>query len=155
MTQLTIRKCTIAELEVVPNIHALLDEYAKESALDGLPHPAVNAELYKAIEQSGVMQPFGAFIGDELVGFMQVVCSVSPKYGVVIATIESIFVLPQCRKTGAGIKLIATAKLHAQSLGAAGLVISAPIGGSLDAMLDGSKAFTPCNRIYYEALNHG
>lgn len=159
MNAVVIKPVTIAELESAPNIYSLLDEYAAECALEGLPHPVTKAESYKQIEASGWLQAFAAWKhygdqdDDELIGFIHVVCSTSPKYGVDIATVESFFVAHEHRSSGAGLKLKRTAEDHALSKGAAGIVISAPNdGGPLVTLLSLSSDYIETNRVFFKRL---
>ena len=147
MTSVAIAPCTISELENAPNMHELMEEYAAESAIEGLPHPSAKAEIYKRIEESGMLATIGAKIDQELIGFVLVLASVIPHYGVNIATTESFFVSKPYRKTGAGIKLLRAAEEHAKQVGSPGLLISAPFGGTLAEVLP-RQGYVETNRVF-------
>lgn len=141
---LEVRKCTISELENNPNFAGLVGEYAVESAISGLPHPSGKMVLYKVLETSGVLYASAAYFDARLIGFLVVLSSVNPHYGVCLSTTESLFVGREYRKTGAGLKLIRDAERVSREVGSPGLLISAPMGGDLAEVLP---------RIGYEETN--
>lgn len=149
---LTTRQCTIAEIEHAPNIAALLAEYAVESSIGGLPHPAAKMDIYRHLESVGAIYPIGAFLDDMLVGFITILSPVNAHYGIRIAVAESFFVAKEYRKTGAGIKLRKAAEAHAKEIGSCGLLISAPIGGYLAEVLP-HAGYTETNRVFFRNLS--
>lgn len=151
---LIIRKCTISEIESDPNIAALLDEYATELVIDGLPHPSAKMEMYRQLEGIGSLQSFGAYFDNILVGLINVLMVTNPHYGVAIGVTESYFVMKEFRKTGAGLKLRREAEWHAQSLSSPGLFVSAPAGGPLAESLSHSKEYTETGRVFFRKLQH-
>ena len=96
-----IRKIQISDLEKAPNIQALLNEYASESSISGLPHPKAKVEPYKMLESAGALDVYGAYVHEELVGFITVLVSILPHYGEKVAVTESFFVAKKHRKSGA------------------------------------------------------
>lgn len=144
-----ITQCSIAELENDPNLPALLDEYAAECSIEGLPHPSAKVELYKQLEATGWLAPFAAYADDKLIGFIFVLCSVIPHYGVHVATTESYFVARDKRRTGAGIMLLNMAERHAKDKGSPGLLVSAPSGGVLAEVLQSSHGYVETNRVFF------
>lgn len=145
---LEIKKCTVSEIEDSPNFKALIDEYAVESAIDGLPPPAVRMELYRQLSKAGVLCVWGAFLGIELIGFITVLATVIPHYGVSVVVSESYFVTKKHRDTGAGIKLRHAAEAHTAAIGSPGLLISAPLGSNLAEVLPHS-GYTETNRVFF------
>lgn len=135
MAIVSVRKCTINEIQNAPNIKALLDEYVIEAHNPELPNPNVQWNEYKALESAGVMHPIGAFIGDELAGFVTVLVTKRPHHGATLAVTESVFVALAHRKRGAGLKLIRAAEQLAAEVGATCLVVSAPHNGSLERVM--------------------
>src|SRR5439155_13484131 len=55
MPSIEVAPITIASLETAPNIQALLAEYGAESAIAGMPAPAVKVETYRALEAGGLL----------------------------------------------------------------------------------------------------
>lgn len=144
-----IRPCTIAEIEQAQNFAELVEEYATESSIDGLPHPSAQWSMYHTLEDAGALYCFGAFLEGLLVGFVAVLSHVMPHYGVGISTTESFFVARAYRKTGAGSRLRHAAERYAQERGSAGILISAPHGGSLAAVLPG-VGYRQTNDVFFK-----
>jgi GNAT superfamily N-acetyltransferase len=143
--------CSIAELEQAPNLPGLLVEYAAESALSGMPQPVPQVETYRALEAAGIMQPLGAFRDSVLMGYCLLLSSVLPHYGVKVCTTESYFVAREYRHTGAGLKLLRLAEEYARETGAAGLLISAPVGGPLAELLP-HVGYNNTNLIFFKGF---
>lgn len=135
MGALSIRRCAVAEVLAQPNFEALVAEYAAESSLDGLPAPQPQWSTYEALERSGMAYPLAAFVDDVLVGFLVLVVSVNPHYGIPLGVTESFFVSPDARGTGAGDGLRSAAEHQAREVGAVALLVSAPFGGRLERVL--------------------
>ena len=76
-----IRQISVDGLIECPEFPALLQEYADECPpKSGMPH-TYNKATYKALEESGALQSFGAFGEDEeLLGFVTVIITMLPKY---------------------------------------------------------------------------
>ncbi len=150
---LVIRKSSIAEMVASPNLECLLEEYAIESAIHGLPHPKAKIDLYEQLEAVGVLYAICAFWDGELVGFILIVSPVNPHYSAKISTTESYFVAKAYRKTGAGKKLRQAAETYAKEIGALGLLISAPIGSLLAHVLELDKGYKETNRVFFKGFN--
>jgi GNAT superfamily N-acetyltransferase len=133
---IVIRKISIAEIEAAPNFQALVDEYAAEGALEGLPTPATKLAIYKDIEAACIFHTFGAYFDDLLVGFLAVLTSVSPHYGAPVSTSESFFVSKEHRKTGAGLKLLHEAERYGKESGSSGILVCSPSGSPLSKILE-------------------
>lgn len=144
-----IRQCTISEIENAPNIGEFLAEYARESAARYAPPHAAQMEMYKQMEYTGALYTVGAFVGELLIGVVNIIKSVLPHYGVLMAITESLFVLKPYRKTGAGIKLIAVARDYTREINAFGLLISAPFGGDLAEILSNRDDCQETNRVFF------
>lgn len=149
---LNIRECSVAEIETSSNIAKLLEEYAAESSLSGLPHPSAKWEMYKHLEIVKAIHIFGAFYEDTLIGFIVFLAPVLPHYGMQVAVAESFFVSETYRKTGAGLKLLRKAEKHAQGLGSPGLLVSAPSGGDLAEVLP-HVGYNETNQVFFKGFN--
>lgn len=150
-----IRKSSISELRDAPNITALLDEYAAESANDTMPRPNARAEAYLSLEGTGMLHTFLAEKNSNIIGFITLLVTVMPHYGVPMAVTESFFVQKNHRKSGAGNRLLVSAEEYAESVGAYGVLISAPYSGVLNKVLSKSSKYTPSNIVYFRRLSHG
>ena len=146
-----IRGTTIAEMEAAPNMTALLDEYAAESAIKGLPAPAAKAEAYKDLERVGALYAIGAFLDGLLIGYITVLTPILPHYSAIVAVTESFFVAKEHRKTGAGLKLLREAEDYAKAVGSPGLLVSAPLGGSLAEVL-GGVGYAETSRVFFKGF---
>lgn len=150
---LIIRKCSIAEMESAPNIHELLDEYAAESSIEGLPPPSAKIGIYKHLEKTGALYVLGAFLDDFLVGYITILSPVLPHYSTIVAVAESFFVAKAHRKIGAGLKLLREAEDYASSLGSPGLLVSAPFGGNLAEVLP-HIGYAETNRVFFKGFGN-
>lgn len=135
MDSLTIRPCTIDEIQNAPNIGALMAEYVQEAHNPELPTPDVQWAQYKELERIGVIAPFAALKDEELAGFVVVLKSAMPHHGKTLVMTESLFVARSHRKSGVGLKLIRAAEALARDIGAACLIVTAPHGGSLERVM--------------------
>lgn len=134
-----------------PDFTTLFDEYAEESAVGGLPRPACQPDLYRQMEATGIMHVLAAYREGRLVGFLNLLVSVLPHYGVLIGTAESFFVGAAHRKQGGGLRLLRAAETLAKARGAAGMLISAPYGGKLSETMSKTK-YTESNRIFFRGF---
>lgn len=115
-----------------PNAQELIDEYAAECSI---PDAEPQHQMYEAMEKSGVLQCFGAYVADELIGFVSVLSSVMPHNGKRIATIESLFALPSHRDSGAGNALLSAAEQYTSESGCVALICTARVGSALETIL--------------------
>lgn len=152
MDQVIIRKCTVSDIENAANIDALLASYKHECSIKGMPSPLPDFKLYKHLEGAGIFQLISATIDNLLIGLIAVVSTILPHYSAVTSVTESFFVLPEYRRTGSGLRLRKAAEDHAKGLGANGLLISAPIGGALAALLENDKDYCETNRVFFKSF---
>ena len=148
---LTVRKSSVAEFEASATFQALLDEYGEECRTDGLPPPKARMESYRHLESLGLLHVIGAFVDDALQGFITLIVPTLPHYGIMVGVSESFFVAKQHRPTMAGLKLLVQAEELAQSLGAPGLLVSAPIRGKLFKVLP-RIGYTETSRIFFRVF---
>ena len=147
-----IKKITVAELDGSPEFAGLQAEYIEEVKIDGMPPAKAQKTIYENLERAGVFNIFGAYLGDLLVGFVTVLVTVLPHFGVVMAVTESLFVGKDYRKTGAGLQLLKTAERHALVVGSPCLLVSAPVGGALADVLP-YVGYTEKNRVFFRKLS--
>lgn len=148
---MTVRPSTFAELESEREWPALLAEYAAESGIDGMPPPTGKMDTYRALNAAGVLHIFGAWIGEELVGFIFVLAAPLPHYSVVTAVSESFFVASAHRGTGSGIRLLRAAEDKAREIGSPGLIVSAPFAGRLFDVLP-RCGYTEVSRVFFKKV---
>lgn len=143
----------MAEVEGNAAFPSLAAEYAAECAIHGLPAPIEKLATYRVIENTGLFHAYGAFLGDEVIGFIAVLTPVIPHYGVAITVAESFFVAQRHRKSGAGIKLLRRAEQHARDIKSPGLLISAPSGGQLAKVVP-RLGYRETNRVFFREFHH-
>ena len=129
----------------------MLDEYAGELAINGLPHPKADIEAYRLLDKSDIFHVIAAFDGNLLAGFISIVVSNNPHYGQIFAASESFFVRSDYRNTGAGLKLLRQAENLADSLGSPALFVSAPYGKTLAEVLP-HCGYKESNRVFFKAF---
>lgn len=149
-----IRKMSVDDMQAEPNLAALLDAYADEACIEGMPRYNAQMDYYRNLESVDVLHVFGAFSADELVGFICLLVTMVPHYAAMIATTESFFVAPEHRHTGAGIKLLRAAEEHAATMGAAAMFVSAPKDGKLAAVMDVMPSYRETNRVFFREIAH-
>lgn len=149
MNTLLVAKCKLTAIIDAPEFPELLVEYAHESAMEGMPSANAKLELYRQFEAAGALTTFGAWMGTKLVGFFGILYHVLPHYSVGLAVSESFFVTKSARASGAGLKLKKLGEEHARAIGSPGLLISAPVGSDLDAVLASSTKYRPASNAYF------
>lgn len=152
--KLVIQVVPVAEIERAPNFSALAAEYAAESLIDGMPPPIAKWATYRQLEAQGVLHVLRATVGGTLVGFISVLASTLPRYGMPIACSESFFVAKAHRKTGAGLRLLRAAEDKAREAGSPMLLVSAPAEGALAKVLP-RAGYIETNRVFARKVGHG
>jgi GNAT superfamily N-acetyltransferase len=130
-----VEACTSDDIRLAHNLDDLLVEYALEARMPEMPWPRVDWLTYQLMERAGTLNVFSAREDGELVGFVVLIVTMMPEYGVKLACTEAFFVAKAWRHTGAGLKLLAAAEARARELKAPGLAVSAPLGGKLAEVL--------------------
>lgn len=147
----SIRPVTVDQATQSPEFPALALAYGAEAKIAGMPPPVTKFDAYRHLEASGMFKAFGAFKDDALVGFISLIVPLIPHYGSPIGTSESFFVAKEHRHTGAGLKLLKAAELQAQTMGALGLFVSAPIASDLAKVLP-RRGFTATNIVFFKCF---
>lgn len=150
---LEIREVSISDLENAENIQAILEGYAKELIVKCGPKACAAVDIYKSLEKSGCFHVLGSYVDGVLCGFVTVLVTILPHYGVKMAVTESYFVSEESRKTGAGLRLLHEAEVLAKNKGAFGILVSSPYGGRLAEILP-RIGFTETNRVFYKGFAH-
>jgi GNAT superfamily N-acetyltransferase len=127
-----IRRVSYWQILCARNARELIGQYAAECSVPDY-HP--QSEIYAALEHSGALQCFGAYLADELIGFISVLSAVMPHNGVRVANIESFFVLSPQRRCGTGNALLSAAETYATESGCGALVYNARVGSRLEKIL--------------------
>jgi GNAT superfamily N-acetyltransferase len=147
-----IEPATVEEIRTAPNFDELAAEYALESRLEEMPWPRVDWETYRRLEDAGALHVFSARTDDAvLVGFVVMIISMVPEYGVRLACTEAFFVAKAHRHSAAGLKLLAVVEARARELKAPGIVVSAPFGGKLAEVLPRCR-FREVGRTFFKVF---
>lgn len=149
---LEIIRRTFSQVSREKGFNALLEEYAAECAIHGLPEPSPRFETYKMLDTSTMFHGLGAYFDGRLIGFAAILAPIIPHYGTTIATMESIFVTREFRrKTGAGMGLLREAQQIAREIGSPAIMISAPTESALERVLP-RLGFRATNTVFTRTL---
>lgn len=131
-----------------PSFAKAAAEYARESGNPFIGLTAnPNRQGYLALEDSGLFRVCAAYEGSLLVGFVTVLASPHFHYGVLVASIETLWLSQEHRKGPAGLRLIREAKQIAYDMGAVALYASAPTGSRLSVLLD--RIATKTDEVFF------
>ena len=151
MSSIDIRRCAFADIEHAPNLTKLMDEYGAESAMIALGPQRPQFPTYRLMEEIGTSHSFGAFQGEDLVGFIIILVAVLPHFGLRVASTESFFVTCSARKGGTGLRLLRQAEEFAKELGAVGFFVSAPIGSRLESVMP-KAGYSEASKIFFRSF---
>lgn len=126
----------------------LIAEYAAECAIPEIGEIHPQADVYAALEQAGILQSLGVYVGGQLVGFAGVVTVPLPHYGVQVASAESLFVSAKYRTAGCGTALLRAIEAHARDRGSVGVLYSALPGSQLETLLE-FKRYTRASAVFF------
>lgn len=149
-----IKQVTFDQLYNDISFPPLLEEYGIESKIDGLPPVKARVEWYQHYEKLGVIYIVAAYLDSKLIGLASVLSPIMPHYSAVVSVCESLFVMKEFRKTGAGLKIIKACEEHAKKSGSGGLMISSKLGSSLAELLSNSKGYKETNRVFFRKFEN-
>lgn len=145
MSTPSIRRVSYAEILGADNAPRLIAEYAAECSV---PDYNPQAETYAALERAGALQCFGAYVRDDLVGFVSVLTARMPHNGKRVASVESLFVDRTCRGSGAGNCLLLAAEQYASETDCVAITRTARIASRLDTVLSHRPNCLLTHRVY-------
>lgn len=148
---MNIIQIIIDDIYNASNREDLFTMYSNESKGKGLPNVNPDWDMYKTLESLGMLDTIGVYKDKLLVGFATVITNKMPHYSTYASTVESIFVLKEYRKYGAGKKLIEKVEEVVKKKGAKQLFLSAPYHGVLNRVA-GSFGFNKTNVVYTRHL---
>lgn len=102
----------------------------------GAQGPQLQKAIYAALEQSGTLVTFGAFEGDQLVGYSVAILGPHLHYGFTYAHHDLLYVAPTHRKGTLGLRLIRATEAEAKARGARCATWHAKPGSALQRILD-------------------
>jgi GNAT superfamily N-acetyltransferase len=130
----------------------LLAEYEQECSIPLIGRTNPQADIYANLETLGLMQVFGVYAGDELVGFASVLFTTLPHYGKKVATMESLFVSKPHRSGAIGNRLLHTVEDYAQRAGCVAIQYCAPTGSAFDKLLSLRATCIRTNSVFTRRL---
>lgn len=146
-----IRRISYSDILGAPNAEGLLNEYAAECSIPEIGLISPQAKMYEAMEASGLLHLFGAFLGEDLIGFATLLIYVLPHYGCKVAASESLFVAIKHRR-GIGMRLLETIESHAQEQGCAAILYSAPVDSQFETLLSLQDKYRRTNSAFCRSL---
>jgi GNAT superfamily N-acetyltransferase len=147
---MTIEQCSVRD---ILDSKELISEYASECSIPAIGPIEPQPYIYEAIEASGIMAAFMVRDEGRDVGFAVMLMPVLPHYGKKVATIESLFIAKDSRRSGAGRELMRAVEDHAKAAGCAGILYSAPVGGQLERLLEASKPYQRTNSVFFRKFD--
>ena len=150
---LTIDRISFSQLESDPDFPRLVEDYATESRMPGLPSPIAKLPTYRTLNENGLLTVFVAKAKGKLIGFVMVLFHEIPHYSLRVAMTESFFVFKWARSTGAGVSLRKIAEEFAREAGSCGLFISTPVTGTLMDILP-RVGYTKTNEVFFKSFSH-
>ena len=152
LTSTVVYPCQLDSMIDDPAFDGLVAEYAEECKMRGMPEPEWAREVYAGMEQMGIVQCLVLRDTEyKMVGFSVLFCTVVPHYSKLVVTTESLFVTREYRKGGGGMKLLKAIEGHAKNIGAVGLLLSAPEGGSLAAVAP-KIGYTHASNVFFKGF---
>lgn len=140
--QIVVLPVSFSVILDAPNSGTLLCAYAEECLVpDARPQRAI----YEVLERAGNLHCFAAYSGSPsgpLVGFVSLICAVMP-HGARIGNIESIFVDPAYRATGAADLLLSSAERYAAGDGCDAVVATARVRSAFEKVLERRTGYAP------------
>ena len=146
-----IKRITFEGLSTRPEFDSLVSEYADECQISGLPRCKYDGSTYYLLENLNVIHFAAAFVNGVLVGFSSLIVTKMPHYSQILAVTESIFVSKEHRGSGAGMMLIREMEFIARDGGAIGILVSAPKGGRLNALMP-NIGYSHTNEVFFKAI---
>lgn len=147
-----IRPVSYAEILEAPNAKALLDEYAQECSIPLIGEACPQADMYSAMEATGMFQAFGVFDEERLIGFAALLIYVLPHYGRKIATVESLFLSKAHRSAQGGSALMETIESYAKEQGCVAILYNARAESQLERLLTLLKPYERTNSVFCRSL---
>ncbi len=141
MKEKIIVQCTARSVLENPACAGLLAEYQEECANRDLGLSDPQLPQYELLESTGSAQCFAAYVDAQLEGFAFVLMSRMTHFGKVGAVVESLFVRQSMRRSMLGLSLMRSVEAWAREHGCAMIFYSAPLGGSLQRLLQRSREY--------------
>jgi N-acetylglutamate synthase-like GNAT family acetyltransferase len=129
---MNITRCSWSDIENEPGLVEILAEGTTEA---GLLEGKACKELYRALEQNKVLKVIKCEKEGNLVGLAIIILFTSLHYSVMLAQLDTIYVLKEYRSSGAGLKLLKEAEKIAEEAKVPVLFYNARINSEIETIL--------------------
>lgn len=145
-----IKRIPVEEFISASELHA---EYSDECSMLEIGIARPNESLYRRLDASGALRCFGAYLDDKLIGYANLLVYELLHYIETIGTVESLFVAKDHRATSAWTALKLAVKEHGRNAGCVVVLVTCPVGGALEKVLDASKDSVRTNSVFMWRLS--
>jgi GNAT superfamily N-acetyltransferase len=148
-----IKPVSYAVLMGAPNFDDLIDEYGSECSIPQIGRVAPQAAIYAQMEQTGMLQTFGVYLGELLIGFASVLVFIVPHYGKQIANVESLFLTESQRNAETGRELMDVIENYARQKGCVVILYNARHESRFERLLIASRnRYQRTNSVFCRSL---
>lgn len=134
-----------------PNSEELFKVYFSEGSRGLLHNHSINKEIFYKMEKAELLDCFGVFDKEKLVGFIIPSTTIMPHYNCLGTTIMSIFISKKYRKFGTAKGLIRRIELCAIGRLSKAIMLSSPIDSKF-GQFSTSLGYRKLNEFYGKAL---
>ncbi len=147
---IVVRRITCSEAFENCAWDALVKAYGEAVRYPGL-EPNPDRELYERLEAAGVAHFVGAFDADKIVGVAIYCVSIVPRFkGTLLASSDALWVDPEYRTTGAGLRLIRAVERFAKEDGCTGIFWGVKKGTRAERLFE--RIASPMNTLFWKQL---
>lgn len=145
---------TMTLKQAFPVVRGLLQENFDETGLPGR-KLKVHEATYEALSAAGAGFAIVAFDDGRPVGFVSVFLSIHQHTSELVATNDSVFVLPEYRRSAVGGQLIVRAERESRKRGAKLFLWQVVDGTPIDQAFASRTTYGLFQKIYLKELQHG
>ena len=146
-----IKNIKVEEILEASNSTELFNLYFNEGSRGLLPSLDINKPIFYALDSAGLLDCFGVYHLDTLVGFVIASTSIMPHYNCLGTTIMSIYIHKDHRKFGVSKQLLMLVEQCAIDRGSKAILLSSPIDSKF-GKFSTTLGFKKTNEFYGKAL---
>lgn len=135
-----------------PNSEKLFKAYFSEGSRGLLPVPKAHKDIFYKMEEAGLIDCFGVFDSNKIVGFIAASTTIMPHYSCLGTTVMSIYIDKKYRKFGTAKTLIKLVEARAKARGSEAVMLSSPVDSNF-GKFSTSLGYRKLNEFYGKALN--
>lgn len=154
-TGLTSTDCIVADVTVrdvmlLDGFYECVETYSKCCVNPDVKPNGFNAELYMNVEKAGMLKSEVLLEPDTNIccGFAAAIVSLNPHLGAVIASLDTVFVMPEFRRGGNAQRMLARLDERCKDAGAKGMYLTAPANSRLEKVYD--RLYQRTNILYWK-----